>query len=504
MMPTGHSIYSHTLSALLHDFTDTNNLQDVKVTGITSDSRMVKTDDLFIAYPHANALNHINMAIEQGASAVAFQITQSEDIPKYTVPIVALPQLQVQAGLIASRFFDHPTDNLNVIGVTGTNGKTTVSHLITHALEQHNPGKNSVIGTLGYGHLNDLAKSPNTTPDAITLHSILAEFCQQEIDTVTMEVSSHGLDQHRVSGVEFDIAVFTNLSRDHLDYHKNMDAYMESKRRLFNEHIVNHAVINCDDAYGIQLCKQLPQKMEIVAYTLNADKHYDYPTITAQTSYNHNGLTLEIDSPWGNGVLHSDMMGRFNAENLLASLAVLCLSDIEFTNALGSLSKAPYLAGRMEFLRHSGKPTVVIDYAHTPDSLKQILQSLRAQSPAKLICIFGCGGQRDKGKRAEMGRVAERFADQVVLTNDNPRYEAPQTIIEDITKGIKNHNLVTQEMDRKHAITMTIHAASKDDLILVAGKGHEDYQEVDGVKIPFNDSTIVKETIYQSNGDIDD
>jgi UDP-N-acetylmuramoyl-L-alanyl-D-glutamate--2,6-diaminopimelate ligase len=500
MMSVENLTYAQTLGQLMQGFADVASQDDVKVTGMTADSRMVNTGDLFIAYKNPDTMAYVRSAIDAGASAVVIENEQLADIPKHSVPVIALPQLCAQAGLIAARFFGHPSHDMNVIGVTGTNGKTTVSYLITQALDVINPGKSGLLGTLGYGPFNDICKGPNTTPEAVMLQNTFANLQQDKIDAVAMEVSSHGLEEYRITGVEFDIAVFTNLSRDHLDYHQTMENYAQSKRRLFSDYSIKKAVINLDDDLGRKLIAEFQNKMELVGYTLKPVSQNQLSVVSANiVSSNASGMTLEVNSPWGEGTLTSGLIGQFNASNLLASLSALCLSGISFSEALSALSKCSSVPGRMESFRQEGRPVVIVDYAHTPDALQQVLMDLQSQSSGKLVCVFGCGGDRDQGKRAEMGGIAEALADHIFLTNDNPRHESAEAIIEDIISGIKNHSCFTKELDRRNAIMAAIESASSNDVVLIAGKGHEDYQEIAGVRFPFSDRSIVQEILNQQN-----
>ncbi len=500
MMSAENLTYTQTLSQLLQGIVDVASQDDVKVTGITSDSRMVNTGDLFIAYKNPDITAYVQSAIDASASAVVIECEQLPDIPKYSVPVIALPQLRAQAGLIAAKFFGHPSHDMNVIGITGTNGKTTVSYLIAQALDIKSPGKSGLLGTLGYGPFKNICKGPNTTPEAVMLQNTFANLQQDKIDVVAMEVSSHGLEEYRVTGVEFDIAVFTNLSRDHLDYHQTMENYAESKRRLFSDYLIRKAVINLDDEFGRELIKEFQNKIELVGYTLKSISQNQLPVVSANiVSNNASGITLDVNSPWGEGTLHSDLIGQFNASNLLASLSALCLSAMPFAEALSALSKCSSVPGRMESFRQEGKPVVIIDYAHTPDALEQVLMDLQSQFSGKLVCVFGCGGDRDQGKRAEMGGIAETLVDHIFLTNDNPRYESAEAIIEDIISGIKDHSHFTKELDRRNAIMAAIDSVSSSDVVLIAGKGHEDYQEIAGVRHPFSDRLIVQEILNQQN-----
>ena len=496
MMSVDKITTPQTLSQLLQGLSNIPSQYDVKVTGISADSRKVKSGDLFIAYNDSGFMNYVKSAIESGASAVVLELEQTPDIPKHSVPVIALPQLRAQAGLIAARFFKNPSHDMNVMGVTGTNGKTTVSYLIAQAFNDERQGKSGLIGTLGCGPFDQLSTGPNTTPEPVALQNTFAELREDGVDVVAMEVSSHGLDQYRVSGVEFDIAVFTNLSRDHLDYHQTMENYAESKRRLFSDYSIKQAVINIDDTFGRELIEEFQHKIEVVGYTLKAGGQFNFPVVEGNiVSNDATGLKLEIDSPFGNGTLISPLIGEFNASNLLASLSALCLSGIVFKDAVSILSTCSGAPGRMESFRREGKPLVIVDYSHTPDALKHSLHVLKSQSSGKLVCVFGCGGQRDQGKRAEMGQVAEAIADHIFLTNDNPRNEPAEAIIEDIVSGIKDQSQVTREPDRRKAIRQAIHSASSNDVVLIAGKGHEDYQEIAGVRTPLSDRSIVEEVL---------
>ncbi len=498
MMSVENLTFSKTLSHLLQGLADIPSQDDVKVTGITSDSRVVDTGDLFIAYKNSNIMSYVKSAIDSGASAVVIESDKLLDVLKHSVPLVALPQLYEQAGLIAARFFEHPSRAMNVIGVTGTNGKTTVSYLIAQALDIKNPGKSGLVGTLGHGAFNDICKGSNTTPEPVTLQNIFANLRQGGIDSVAMEVSSQGLAEYRVASVEFDIVIFTNLSRDHLDYHQTIENYAAAKRRLFNEFSVKKAVINIDDTFGCKLVEEFQGKMELVGFSLKLNDYNRLPVVSANIiSNNALGIILEVNSPWGEETFNSSLIGKFNVENLLASLSALCLSGVSFAEALSALSKCSGAPGRMESFRQEGMPLVIVDYAHTPDALDRVLTDLRAQSSGKLVCVFGCGGNRDQGKRIEMGSISEAVADHIFLTNDNPRSESADVIIEDIASGIKDPTCVTKDMDRRNAIMTAIYSASKNDIVLIAGKGHEDYQEISGTRIPFSDRAVVQEILNQ-------
>lgn len=482
------------LVELLCDVVDVVDL-DLSVSGLCLDSRKVQRGDLFVALPGTRAEGHrfIADAVTAGASAVLFdasvQIDQDVD-----VPCIPVPELNQILGSIAERFYGMPSQQLFVAGITGTNGKTSCSHFLAQALNsQETP--TAVVGTLGNGLIGRLEPATHTTPDAISLHVMLRRFVDSGARNVVMEVSSHGLDQGRVNGIAFNLALFTNLSRDHLDYHGDMDAYGQAKARLFQMPGLQYAVINGEDTFGLRLRNELPESVETVLYTLS-DHAHDQSTVRGQiVSQGHDGLLLDIQSPWGDGRVHSELLGRFNASNLLAVLSALLLSGVGFDAALQRLSRLKTVPGRMERLGgECGKPLVVVDYAHTPDALEQALTTLREHCAAQLWCVFGCGGDRDKGKRPLMGQVAMRYADRIVLTDDNPRHENPQAIIDDVSVGINSDTLVVLR-DRAQAIGHAVNSAGADDVVLIAGKGHETYQQVGDEKIAFSDREQVQQAL---------
>ncbi|MBI3343462.1 MAG: UDP-N-acetylmuramoyl-L-alanyl-D-glutamate--2,6-diaminopimelate ligase [Gammaproteobacteria bacterium] len=343
---------------------------------------------------------------------------------------------------------------------------------------------------MGSGLYGRLESGSHTTPDAVTLQALLAQLHERGAPNVVMEVSSHGLEQGRVNGVEFDIAVFTNLSRDHLDYHPDMTAYGAAKRRLFQMPGLRHAVINCDDDFGRELLSTLPKGVEPLAFGLSA---YDVAGIAQVRGLNlrlhSQGLSLDVESPWGAGRLESALRGRFNASNLLAALSVLLTMGVPLADALQRLSRVSPVPGRMELIAgRPGQPTVIVDYAHSPDALQQALAAVREHSTGRRVwCVFGCGGGRDRGKRPLMGAIAERYADFVVVTDDNPRHEDPVGIVAEILAGMVNPYAVYVRRDRAEALAFAIRHAGPADIILVAGKGHEDYQLIGAEKIPFSD-----------------
>jgi UDP-N-acetylmuramoyl-L-alanyl-D-glutamate--2,6-diaminopimelate ligase len=383
-----------------------------------------------------------------------------------------------------------------MVGVTGTNGKTTCSQWIAQALNQAGT-RTGVIGTLGYGLRRGLHPLVNTTPDAVWLHAQLADFLRRGARAVSMEVSSIGLDQDRVAGVQFDAALFTNLTRDHLDYHRTMHRYRRAKLRLFECESLKHAIVNLDDDFGRELAHKVKRRgLSIIGYGFGQrhTANRRLPRVAgANFAARAAGMQFDVRTPWGDATIKSPLIGRHNASNLLGSLATLLAGDIQFNDAVATLGRLRPVPGRMQKLGGGRLPVVVVDYAHSPDALQQVLTSLRelaAGSDARIVCVFGCGGDRDRGKRALMGALATRLADRVVITSDNPRSEAPLKIIADIRQGARGDYLV--EPDRRRAIALALGEARRGDIVLIAGKGHETYQEVAGVRRPFSDVLIAR------------
>jgi UDP-N-acetylmuramoyl-L-alanyl-D-glutamate--2,6-diaminopimelate ligase len=498
MMTAEQMLPAHTLSGLLRDYCKQRIRQDIKVSGLALDSRKVQAGDLFLAVAgtQTHGLEHARQAIALGAVAVAWEPVEgntalAEAAALLPATTVAVPALGRVVGLIADRFYGHPSRGMFTIGVTGTDGKTSCSHFIAQALDS--PERRcGMIGTLGYGLYGDLQQSANTTPDALTMHRCLQDMQLAGARCVVSEVSSHAMDQGRVRGVYFDVAVLTNLSRDHLDYHGNVEAYAEAKRKLFHSHGLRYAVINADDAFGSALLDAIPPGVAPVAYRLeNEPFRTRFPAqwvIGRNLHMDVSGMQFDVVTPWGSGHLVCGLLGRFNASNLLAALASLCVAGLPFAEALRRLGATRTVAGRMErFDAGAEHPLVVVDYAHTAGALEAVLVSLRAHCSGKLWCVFGAGGDRDRGKRPQMGAMAERHADRVVLTDDNPRTEDPQQIIEDICSGIRQPNALHIEHDRGQAIGWAMHEAAADDIVLVAGKGHETVQLVGNRALPFSD-----------------
>lgn len=498
MMPAILIKSGYKLSTLLDGLTDSPAYADPEITGLNNDSRSIISGDLFLACRglHTDGAYYIEDAVQAGAVAILVEAGAETTIANPGVPVIPVADLKTRAGIIAARFYDNPSVSIKVVGVTGTNGKTTVSYVIAGVLNAVSKGSCGLIGTLGYGQDGPLSAVGNTTPDAIRLQRILSEMKSESVRTIVMEVSSHGLDQGRISGIHFHTAVFTNLTEEHLDYHGDMAAYAAAKKQLFQAPGLKHAVINIDDPYGMQLAGEIKGHLHVITYGLSEHAGVNHGPSAEHISgvvreNSLDGLILDVRSPWGEARVEINAGGEFNAYNLLASLAVLHLLGIPFDRALSELPGIFPVPGRIETF-HGKNFTVVVDYAHTPDALENVLRSLREICTGRLICIFGCGGDRDKGKRPRMGEIAGRYADRIILTNDNPRSEQPESIINDILDGISRRDNVSIQADRARAITSAINEAMPDDVILIAGKGHETYQEIGPQRYPFNDRQLVR------------
>ncbi len=472
------------------------------VKSITTDSRKVQPGSLFLAYLGAktDGRDFIADAISNGASVVLWDSEGFEWNAKWGIENKPVKQLRLQAGSIASLFYSNPSEKLWMVGVTGTNGKTSISQWLSQCFN-HLGNKTAVIGTLGNGLPNQLSPTPNTTPDAVLLQEMLADYVKQDVKTVAMEVSSHGLHQGRVRGVHFDVAVLSNLTRDHLDYHQTFEAYAAAKRSLFEYKDLTCAVLNCDDTFGQALEKDLKAAAKaVLTYGIEQGDVQAVDVQFTNTHFSFNAITSFAGAPSASAPVKVNLVGKFNVYNVLAVLATLLASKVSLTDAVEAISHIEPAKGRMQMLGGGGLPLIVIDYAHTPDALEKVLETLKAQASSKLICVFGCGGNRDTGKRPLMGTVASKLADVVVLTSDNPRDEAPDAIIEDILKGMQGNYMV--EQDRAKAILVGILSAKPNDIVLIAGKGHEEYQEIKGKKHYFSDieqaETVLK--IYARAG----
>jgi UDP-N-acetylmuramoyl-L-alanyl-D-glutamate--2,6-diaminopimelate ligase len=466
--------------------------QDRAIAGLQIDSRRVQPGDLFFAFPGAQADGRRFMqdAAARGAAAIVYE-ANGFDVGAQAIPVFAIPQLRRRAGIVADRFFGSPSRHLVMVGVTGTNGKTTCTQLLAQALDGEGR-RCGVIGTIGFGFPGELNESLHTTPDAVTVHRLLADFLAAGARYASMEVSSHALDQGRVTAVAFDVAVFTNLTRDHLDYHGDMEAYGDAKASLFDTPGLKCAVINHDDAFGRTLLERLRGRLPVLSFGLEGGD-----VRAREVTLSRTGVTLQVDTPAGSSTLTSPLFGRFNVSNLLAVLATLLALDMPLADAVLRLARARPAPGRVEHFGGTGyRPLVVVDYAHTPDALEKVLATLREHARGRLLCVFGCGGNRDRGKRPQMGRIAETLADEVILTDDNPRHEDGAAIIAEIRTGMRAAPRTIR--DRRAAIAQAITDAGADDIVLVAGKGHEDYQQVGDVRLPYSDRVTVRELLGEA------
>jgi len=481
----------------------------VEVSDVTLDSRAVTPGTLFLACRgrRHHGLAFAGEALSRGARAVLYEpagVPPGAAQPQGEAFIAPLPDLQGRAGLIADRFFGSPSQQLTIAGITGTNGKTTCAWLLAQALQRcQRPA--AYLGTLGIGIPPEIALTTHTTADAVTVQRQLAQLRAQGAECVSMEVSSHALDQQRVNGVHFRTAAFTNLTRDHLDYHSTMEAYGAAKARLFASPSLAEHVINIDDPFGAALARSAPQarpapagsrRLIVTTRTRVVPPPGSQFVRATRVRPQPEGLSIEIESSFGRGELALRLVGEFNVDNALTVLAVLLAWDIPFTAALDALSRSRAASGRMEMFGGRGRaPLAIVDYAHTPDALANALRAARLHCRGQLRVVFGCGGERDPGKRPLMGAVAAALADDIILTDDNPRSEDPRRIVADIVTGIAAGAPVTVEHDRALAIRLGLERSSPDDVVLIAGKGHEGYQIRGTERRVFRDQTVVGEEL---------
>ncbi|HEX4152955.1 MAG TPA: UDP-N-acetylmuramoyl-L-alanyl-D-glutamate--2,6-diaminopimelate ligase [Steroidobacteraceae bacterium] len=473
---------------------------DTKVADLSSDSREVKPGSLFLALKgrQSHGLEFAAEAAARGAGAVLWEPGPGVDAPSFAQPVFAAPiaGLSALVGRIADRFFQWPSSHVRVVGITGTNGKTTCAYLAAQTLTRLGTVC-AYIGTLGWGRIGALEAPTHTTPDAVSVHRMLARLRTQGVSTVAMEVSSHALDQGRVDGVRFHTAAFTNLTRDHLDYHRTMHAYGEAKARLFEAAELKHIVVNIGDGFGRELATKLAGRAPLTAvwagessgaWLAEQSLHAD------RIALELHGISMDLGGSFGKLRLSTRLLGRFNAENALVVIASLLSLGVPLQEAAAGLAGCAAPPGRMELIESPaqagpparGKPLVVIDYAHTPDALAKALTALREHCRGQLWCVFGCGGDRDPGKRPMMGAVADELADRIVVTDDNPRSENPAAIVRAITGGVTTHRARIIH-DRGAAIAEALNAAKESDIVLIAGKGHEDYQIHGATRRSFSD-----------------
>lgn len=506
MMPAMKS-YRCDLSRLLKGISDVPAALNTQIHGIQSDSQKIKKGDLFIALSGArgDALRFVPDAIARGASAVLIENDnlnhefESSAHEEGRAVELYVANLKGNVGEIAHRFFAKPSEELFVVGITGTNGKTSVSNYLAQ-FENFNGLKAGVIGTLGYGLIGEgdaLIETHHTTPDVVELHRYFAHLRDAGAQVAAVEVSSHGLAQQRVAGVRFDAAIFTNLSRDHLDYHGDMQSYLSAKAQLFMMPGLRFVALNADDPASEVMAADIAPDVNIVRYSVKSALTNAEISIGGFTlgSGVRAKLKISLDqSSVAELELQSSLLGEFNLSNLL-SVAAYAIAKGYDVGALKALSQIEAVAGRMERFMAASGTQLVVDYAHTPAALENVLATLSQLVEGKLSVVFGCGGDRDKGKRPLMAEVAERYADQIIVTDDNPRTEDPEEIVEDIIKGFSSEHHYQLCRDRKQAISQAFCSAQEKDIILVAGKGHEDYQEVNGHRHYFSDAEVCRELI---------
>ena len=493
---------SCSLGSLLPDIDLNEALAKVKISGICLDSRLVGPGDLFFAVPgfSKDGRDYILSSLQSGAEVVLCHSDNYYSLEnKKVVPIT---NLNKKISEISGRFYSNPSRKMSLTGITGTNGKTTCTQLLAEIFSAVD-GSAGIIGTLGYGCItakNRVLKDKGmTTPDPVTIQAVLASFVDSNIDRVVMEVSSHSISQSRVKSLLFDTAIFTNLSHDHLDYHGDLTSYSIIKKEFFFMPGLKNAVVNEDDPVGLEIAKELPLSVNKISFSLVNPKATIYAD---RIDLSISGITARVKTPWGRSQLKSKLIGKFNLLNLLAVIGAACSQGLDFLKVIKLLSLLESIPGRMEIIPNLidkgyekySDPKVIVDFAHTPDALENVLETLRGYCSGKLWCVFGCGGERDKEKRPKMGKIANQLADYIIVTNDNPREENPEIIAKEIFSGIA----ITESMgasvakiifDRREAINFAIKSAGQGDIVLIAGKGHELYQFIGSQKLSFSDKT---------------
>ena len=478
---------------------------DLAVTGLVQDSREIRPGDAFVAIAGfgAHGLNFIDAARDAGAAAILYEPPAPDELP---APDDAIPVtgLRARMGAMADAFHDHPSAAMTTVGVTGTNGKTSTVQLLAQAWTLRGQAAGTV-GTLGSGVYPKIVPTGFTTPLVLRMHALLAELRDEGAAAVAMEVSSHALDQGRVDGVHFDVAVFTNLTRDHLDYHGDMARYGAAKARLFDWPGLRAAAVNLDDAFGRELFEAVGGKVRALGFSSRGAAGAGVRA--EDIVLDGTGIRFMLHAGGQAHPVRSPLLGRFNVDNLLGVATTLFALGMAPALIAETLSQLSPVDGRMNRLGGGNAdngvalPLVVVDYAHTPDALEQALSSLRAHTVGRLTCVFGCGGERDTGKRPQMAAIAERLADRVIVTDDNPRNEDGDAIVRDIVAGLDAPARATVQRDRAAAIAAAIADAGADDVVLVAGKGHEPYQDVGGVKHPFDDAAVARDCLRRYAGE---
>lgn len=472
-------------------------LADPEIKSLCFDSRQAENGSLFFALPgkNSNGTAFLHQAVEKGAVAAIAE----NDVPDSPCPVVVVPNARVAMAEISAAFFGHPDRSLKCVGVTGTNGKTTTTCLIRHIFEQASQ-RCGLIGTIKYIVADEERPAPHTTPESIDIEKILTEICNTGGRAVAMEVSSHAIAQNRVGGIEFDAAVFTNLTQDHLDYHGSMDAYFEAKAGLF-ESLANQknkkgrAIVNLDDRYGQRLIDQFSKRLKILTFGRGVHSEFRASAVRQEL----NGTTFTLEARGKSYLVRLPLIGLFNVYNALAAIAATMTCGVELRAAIKALANAPQVPGRLERVPAKRNFQVFVDYAHTDDALANVLHTLRELNPSHIITVCGCGGERDRAKRPLMASVAAELSDHLIITSDNPRSEDPEDILKDMQSGLRGraHEKIT---DREAAIRRAVELVGPSGIVLVAGKGHEKFQEFADAKIPFDDVAVASRAISEKKG----
>lgn len=504
MMPMQTPQQGVQVQALLEDWVTVR--PELRVTSLEIDSRKIQPGALFLAVAGqaSHGLHFVDQALLAGAAVVVFDPAGEGQMlaerHAQSASFIALEHLSERASIIADRFYAKPSATLSVVGITGTNGKTSCSHFLGQVMDLPKPA--GVIGTLGWGLSGQLVDTINTTPDPVSVQAHLADMLNLGAQSVAMEVSSHGMDQERVSGVRFKGAVFTNLGRDHLDYHGDEAAYLAAKQKLFARPELEFAVVNLDDPAAVSMLNVLPKSAWPIGYTWLSENASSVTQAEALRAYEVQtdlaGLRFMVEWQGQACQVESRLLGQFNVDNLLAVMGVLLAQGLSLDTVAARVNDLRSIPGRMECFGVPGQsPLVIVDYAHTADALERVLMSLRPHCPGRLITVFGCGGDRDVGKRPQMAEVVERLSDRVIVTDDNPRSESPEQITDQILEGMRDPATVDVIHDRRQAIERAVLQAGRQDLVLVAGKGHETNQLIGDRSIPFSDRVCARESILK-------
>lgn len=479
------------LGRILEGLVDARDIPSLAIAGLAVDSRRIAPGDAFVALQGArvHGMAHASAALDAGAAVVLHD--GHAPVPAgLEARCVELPDLAAGLHTLCRRFWDDPVSALDLTAVTGTNGKSSVAWLLANALD------GAMIGTLGIGRRNALSVSTHTTPDLPSLYKALAGLRDTGCGSVVIEASSHALDQRRLAGMCFGSVIFTNLERDHLDYHGTLDAYGRAKSRLFTDYSSRHQLINVDDEFGRRLAATLGESAGLVRFGLDASNSPEVLGTIRQATLK--GLQVDVETPEGRVRCRSGLIGRINASNLVIVVAELITRGCKLGEIEQIVSGLQPVPGRMNRIDGPGGQQVVIDYAHSPDALANALAALRVMVPERLVCVFGCGGERDRGKRPMMGRIAESMADEVILTNDNPRGEDPIKILREIQAGMARPDRVRVIPDRRQAIGCAVAGAGPSDCVLVAGKGHEQTQDLGNRVIEFSDFDAVRNALVEA------